>query len=78
MSEKEVDVDCVISFYQKGKCGDNYVSKERARVKLKGKQDIAEVKREIRSVLEPFVFFACHFPLLLDFPYYLIGGRFRG
>ena len=48
MSEKEVDVDCVISFYQKGKCGDNYVSKERARVKLKGKQDIAEVKREIR------------------------------
>ena len=48
MSEKEVDVDCVIFFYQKGKCGDNYVSKERARVKLKGKQDIAEVKREIR------------------------------
>ena len=43
MSEKEVDVDCVIFFYQKGKCGDNYVSKERARVKLKG-----EVKREIR------------------------------
>ena len=51
MSEKEVDVDCVIFFYQKGKCGDNYVSKERARVKLKGKQDgqdIAEVKKEIR------------------------------
>ena len=48
MSEKEVDVDCVIFFYQKGKCGDNYVSKERARVKLKGKQDIAEVKREIQ------------------------------
>ena len=45
MSEKEVDVDCVIFFYQKGKCGDNHVSKERSRVKLK---DIAEVKREIR------------------------------
>ena len=48
ISEKEVDVDCVIFFYQKGKCGDNYVSKERARVKLTEKQDIAEVKREIR------------------------------
>ena len=24
MSEKKVDVDCVIFFYQNGKCGDNY------------------------------------------------------
>ena len=48
MSEKGVEVDCVIFFYQKGKCCDNYASKERARVKLTEKQDIAEVKREIR------------------------------
>ena len=69
MSEKEVDVDCVIFFYQKGKCGDNNISKERARVKLKGKQDIAEVKREIRSVLEPFVFLHVIFPLFPDLPH---------
>ena len=31
-------------FYQKGKCLDNYVSKEHARVRLKEKQDIAEVR----------------------------------
>ena len=68
MSEKEVDVDCVIFFYQKGKCGDNYVSKERARVKLKGKQDIAEVKREIRRVLEPFVFLHVIFHCYQIFP----------
>ena len=36
-------------FYQKGKIGDHYVSKELSKVKLKEKQDIAEVKkREIR------------------------------
>ena len=48
MSQKEVEVDCVIFFYQKGKCGDNYISKERARLRLKENQDLAELKREIR------------------------------
>ena len=52
-SVKEVEVDCVIFFYQKGKCDDNYVSRERSRLKLKKKQDIAEVKREIRGVVSP-------------------------
>ena len=46
ISEKEVD--CVIFFYQKGKSEDHFVLKECVRKKLKEKQDLAELKSEIR------------------------------
>ena len=61
MSKK--GVDCVIFFIREGKSCDKYVSKKRSHVKLKGNQDMAEVKRTFDD-------FQCLFYFCMSFSFF--------